>query len=167
MSLPFTQLYIGGEWRGSSDATTYEIRNPLTKDVVGTAASASAQDCQDAIDAAQRALTAWEGKHDGERRDILVRASELIASPRYAQKIKDALRSESCGPDHLIALNIRGAAWNIGTSAGAQSALRGETFPSATPGAHVITHRRAYGVMSVIVHRIWLIYENLNSWNCW
>lgn len=147
MSVPFTKLFIDGEWRSASTGSTFEVRNPASKVVVGTAASASAQDCQDAAEAAQRALAAWENTSHSDRRDMLLRASDIIVSKQYQGKIKEALEEETCAPDYMFVINMRGAMNNLRVAAGHQGALKGDVFPSVMPGAQVVAQRRAIGVV--------------------
>ena len=154
MSVSFTQLYIDGEWRPSSTGTIFEVHNPYTQDLVGTAASASAKDCQDAADAAQRALSMWENTPDTERRDMLLRASDIFSSDRYKERIRDAIQSETSAPDYMVPINMKGAVNALRGAAGQMISLKGETFNSATPGAQVVAHRKPIGVMYIFISRL-------------
>ncbi len=82
MSLPFTPLFIDGEWRPASNGATFDISNPATGKVVGTSASASAEDCVTAIEAAGRAFKTWEHSHLAVRRDVFLRAADLLESAK-------------------------------------------------------------------------------------
>lgn len=46
MSVPKAALWINGQRRFASDDGTFEVRNFVTKELVGIAASATSQDCQ-------------------------------------------------------------------------------------------------------------------------
>ena len=96
MAPPFTPLYIDGEWRPASTGATYDVTNPLTGAVVGTAAAASAADCVAAVEAAQRAFKTWESTPAGVRRDIVLRAADILATERYRDKILEACATETC-----------------------------------------------------------------------
>jgi succinate-semialdehyde dehydrogenase/glutarate-semialdehyde dehydrogenase len=53
------QMLIGGEPVGSVAGETYEVRNPATGEVVGTAPKGTRRDVQQAIDAAEQAFGIW------------------------------------------------------------------------------------------------------------
>lgn len=147
MSIPHASLYINGEWRPANTGVTFEVRNPHTKALVSIATSASTQDCDDAANAAERALSGWENTPIGARRDILLRAADIITSDRYKQRLKEALQNETAAPDYMFNINMMGAANNLRGAAGQLASLKGETFPSAMPGAYVVAQRRAIGAM--------------------
>ena len=71
------QMPIGGEW-GESDGGRFEVTNPATGAVVGTAVNATADDVRRAIDAADEALGPWKALAAIERARILRRASDRI-----------------------------------------------------------------------------------------
>lgn len=72
------RLLIGGEWREGGDGT-FEERNPAALDeVLGTFATASADDVAAAVAAAREAQPAWARTPVGERAAILACAAEEI-----------------------------------------------------------------------------------------
>jgi acyl-CoA reductase-like NAD-dependent aldehyde dehydrogenase len=147
---PFTPLYIGGQKTSSSEGSTYEVRNPFSGQVVGVSASASSGDCKAAIESAAHAFKTWESTSPSERRDIFLRAADLIALDVYREKIKQAIQEETACVDYWCNYNWAGAANYLRVISGFVNELRGGTFPSGTvPGARVETHRRAMGVMFV------------------
>jgi len=151
MSIPFTSLYIDGHNLPASNNETFQVRNPYTGQVVGTAASASSQDCTAAIEAASNAFGAWERTNLNERRDILLKAADLVAADKYRTRILEAIREETAGDAAWGTFNWRGAGNFLRTQAGLADQLRGEIYQSGTvPGAQVIAQRRAMGVWSVL-----------------
>ena len=54
MVLSDALLFIDGEYRAASDDKTFEVRNPVSCDVVCIAASASSDDCRAAVESASR-----------------------------------------------------------------------------------------------------------------
>src|SRR5215208_7479371 len=72
------QMLIGGEPVGSIAGDTYEVRNPATGEVVGTAPKGTARDAQQAIDAADRALGTWADTSPEDRGAVLFDACERI-----------------------------------------------------------------------------------------
>lgn len=76
-----TQLYINGEIREARGGDTYPIYNPARPDeLVGHAASASPEDVDAAVQAANDAFPSWASKSYQERASILMKiADELVA----------------------------------------------------------------------------------------
>lgn len=71
-------LLINGEWRDSSDGSTYDVHDPATGKVLATLASATSEDALAALDAADKAQAAWALSAPRERSNILRRAFDLI-----------------------------------------------------------------------------------------
>ncbi len=71
-------LYIGGQWRPSSDGNRIPIVDPATEQVIADVASASADDATDAVKAAFDAGEAWAATPPRDRGEILRRAFELM-----------------------------------------------------------------------------------------
>ncbi|KAL5476695.1 hypothetical protein ACEPAI_2881 [Sanghuangporus weigelae] len=148
MAPDIVPLWINGQRRPASDGGTFEVRNPLTKDVVITSASATSQDCKDAAEAAGRAFDAWERTPAAQKRAILIKAAELIQTDKYKDKITKALWDETAASKELVMINIRGGHVNLLESASLASQVKGTSFPSSNaPGGHVIVQRRAYGAI--------------------
>lgn len=148
-SQPFTSHYIDGKHKPSSTNATYEVRNPLANKVVGRAASASSQDCRDAIEAAAKAFTTWEHSDYGFRRDIFLKAADLLLTDKYRTKIIDTITEETAGTTDWGLVNWGMSAPALKTAAGMVNELKGETFPSIT-GGHVVVQRRAIGPVWVL-----------------
>jgi len=84
-SIP-ADLYIGGEWRPSSDGQRFDVRDPATEEVIAAVASASAEDATAAVTAAYEAGKEWAARPPMERADILWNSYELMVerSEEYA-----------------------------------------------------------------------------------
>lgn len=148
MSKPFTPLLVNGQFRPASSGKTFEVHNPYSGELVGTAASATSQDCQDAIEAAGKAFQTWEKTPLALRRDILLKAADILVTDKYRKKVQEAIRDETATIDPLLqALSIDISGSILKDTAGLISKLKGESFPSDMPGAYVIGQRRAMGVM--------------------
>ncbi|EDR01973.1 uncharacterized protein LACBIDRAFT_175070 [Laccaria bicolor S238N-H82] len=148
---PFTPLYIDGDAVQASNGESFEVRNPYSGQVVGTAASASSVDCVTAIEAAGRAFKIWEHSSPNTRRDIFLRAAELLSGDKYKSKITEAIKEETAGADYWGAFNSAIAINFLRTQAGLVDRLKGEIYPSGSvPGAQVIAQRRAMGVIFAI-----------------
>jgi succinate-semialdehyde dehydrogenase/glutarate-semialdehyde dehydrogenase len=72
------ELFIDGAWRQGIAGRRLEIRDPATRELVGSTALADRGDIDDAVAAATRALPLWAAVHADERARILLRAAALI-----------------------------------------------------------------------------------------
>ena len=148
MSKPFTPLLINGQSRPASSGKSYEVRNPYTGEVVGTAASATDQDCKDAIEAAGNAFKTWEKSSLAFRRDIFLKAADLLVSDKFKPRVLEAIKDETAAVDPILqAFAVEFSASALRDAAGLINKLKGETFQSDTPGAYVIGQRRPMGVV--------------------
>ena len=57
-----TDLWIGGQWRKSSDGARFDVIDPATENKVASVASATVEDAKAALDAASAAFPGWAGK---------------------------------------------------------------------------------------------------------
>src|SRR5580704_4014285 len=71
------QLLIGGKWVDAS-GDPYEIINPATEEVVGTAPQATVADAESAAAAARDALPGWSATPTEERLSLMAKAAEAI-----------------------------------------------------------------------------------------
>jgi len=74
-----SQLFIGGKWVEASGGS-YEVVNPATEEVVGTAPNATAADAEAAAAAAREAWPAWAATPPEERGALMARAAEAISA---------------------------------------------------------------------------------------
>ena len=75
-----TDLFIGGEWRPSSDGRQFPVEDPATQEVIAQVADATVADGQAALAAAVAAQPAWAATAPRERGEILRRAFEMITA---------------------------------------------------------------------------------------
>ncbi|KAI0731376.1 aldehyde dehydrogenase [Earliella scabrosa] len=146
-SLPFSPLFIDGVWRPASTGATFDVVNPMSGKVVGRAASASAEDCAAAVEAAARAFPLWENTPASVRRDIFLKAADILATERYREKIARLLKEEVAATDDMVPFGHAGQVLHLRNYAGMISQLKGETFDSIVPGGQVYARRRALGVV--------------------
>ena len=73
-----TGLFIGGEWRDSSDGSSIDVEDPATGKTLTSVASASVADGKAALDAAVAAQADWAATAPRERAELLRSAFELI-----------------------------------------------------------------------------------------
>lgn len=78
MNYPDVKMLIGGQWRDS--AQRQDVLNPATETPVGSVPLASAEDLQDALQAAKEGLRVWRSTSPVARGQVLTRAAELLRS---------------------------------------------------------------------------------------
>ena len=72
------KLFINGEWTGAVDGKTYQKRNPYTGGTASQVPAGKREDARRAIDAAAAAFPAWSATAPGVRRDLLLKAAEVL-----------------------------------------------------------------------------------------
>jgi len=144
---PFAPLFIDGQARPASGDAKYEVHNPYSGELVSYAASASSEDCRDAVDAAVCAFPAWEKSSLVQRRDFFMRAAALLETDKYRAKVEEAIKAEVAATDFIVNLNTNMSAEMLRTLATLVMELKGEMFPSHIPGGQVLVQRRAQGVV--------------------
>jgi len=72
------RLYIGGEWRDSSNGETLAVEDPATEEALCEVADATPQDAEAALDAACEMQQEWGDTAPNERGEILWRAFERL-----------------------------------------------------------------------------------------
>jgi len=88
-----TDLWIGGQWRKSSDNERFDVTDPATENTITTVASASVEDAKAAVDAAADAFAGWAARKPRERAEVLRKAFELIV--RDAERLAKLITLEN------------------------------------------------------------------------
>lgn len=76
LDYPDLTLFIGGEWRKTTD--TFPVINPADETVVGFVPVAGKADIDDALDAAEKGLRVWSCMAPRERSNIIMRAARIL-----------------------------------------------------------------------------------------
>ncbi|MHB1909463.1 MAG: aldehyde dehydrogenase family protein [Nitrososphaerales archaeon] len=71
-------LVIGGEHRGSSDGSTFDVKNPATNEVLAKVPRGTPEDTRAAIDIAEEEFESWSKVPAPSRAEILYRVGEII-----------------------------------------------------------------------------------------
>ena len=72
------ELVIGGERRGASDGSTFEVKNPATNEVLAKSPRGTPEDTRAAIDIAEEEFESWREVPAPSRAEILYRVGEII-----------------------------------------------------------------------------------------
>ena len=139
------ELLIGGRWTGARSGRSYEQTFPYTGETVGVAAAASGEDARAAVDAAHAAFAEWSRSAPGQRRSILLKASELLLERR--QEIAGIVTEETGGVFGWGMFNVELAAGMLREAAAQAYGVVGEVIPSDVPGKLALGVRQPAGVV--------------------
>ena len=76
--VPRTELFIGGDWRTSSDGSTFDVFDPADGSVLATVPNGTVEDAIACVDAAAGAAPEWAATAPRARGEILRRAFEMM-----------------------------------------------------------------------------------------
>lgn len=139
------QLLIAGERRGATGGSTFERRNPLDGEVATRAPAATPSDACAAVDAAACAFPKWAATGPGERRELLMRASQALRA--RAAAFVDAMSAETGASAIWADFNVRLAAGMLLEAASLTTQVSGELIPSDVPGSIAMAVRQPAGVV--------------------
>lgn len=136
-------LIINGEEHRTD--RRFDVTSPATGKVVHNCVSASTDDAARAVDAASEAFASWRKTTPGQRRDIFLRAAEIMKKRRA--ELTQYMTSETGGTEHWCNFNIDVATDIITDVAGRIATLVG-TFPATQdPNVSSIVLQEPYGVV--------------------
>ncbi len=143
-----TDLWIGGQWRKSSDNERFHVIDPATEQKIASVASASVEDAKAAIDAASHAFEGWAARKPRERGEVLRKAFELIMrdQERLAQLITIENGKALTDSRAEIAYSAEFFRWY------AEEAVRniGEVGRAPSSGARIFVHHKPAGVAVLV-----------------
>ncbi len=139
------RMLIGGAECGASNGATFERRNPLDQSVATRAPAATAADAVAAVDAASAAFPAWAAMGPGERRGLLLKASEALEAKGAA--FIAAMAAETGASDIWAGFNVHLAAGMLREAAALTTQIQGSIIPSDVPGSLAMAVRQPAGVV--------------------
>src|SRR5438128_1001688 len=81
-SLPPFGQFIGGAFVASNSASTFDVEDPATEEILTQVPSGSVEDVDDAVAAAVAAKAAWAAKTPKDRSSVLLRIADIIEENR-------------------------------------------------------------------------------------
>jgi succinate-semialdehyde dehydrogenase / glutarate-semialdehyde dehydrogenase len=143
-----TDLWIGGQWRKSSDNERFDVIDPATERVIASVASASVDDAKAAIDAASSAFEGWAARKPRERGEILRKAFDLIMrdQERLAKLITIENGKALADSRSEVAYSAEFFRWY------AEEAVRniGEVGRAPSSGARIFVHHKPMGIAVLV-----------------
>jgi acyl-CoA reductase-like NAD-dependent aldehyde dehydrogenase len=146
--LAHQQLLIGGRWTDAAAGKTFEQAYPYTGEAVGVAAAAGREDARAAADAAQSAFADWSRSTPASRREILLKAADLLVERQ--EDIARLVTEETGGVFGWGMFNVALAAGMMREAASQTYGLVGEVIPSDVPGKLAMGVRQPAGVVLAI-----------------
>ena len=138
-------LFIGGRWVAGGSGSIFEVVNPFSGEVVGSAAGASPDDARAAVDAAAAAFMEWSHAQPALRRQVLCEAADILAG--RAPEIARTMTEETGSTFGWGMFNCDLAASILRTAAAQANALIGDVIPSDVPGKLAMGVRTPAGVV--------------------
>ena len=141
-----TGSYINGEWH-TSDAK-FSVDNPADNTLICEVSNANADDTTTAVDAAVKAMPAWQAKSAKERSNILKRWFQLIMENQ--NDLAAILTAEQGKPLIEAKGEIAYGANYIEWFAEEAKRVYGDTIPSANSNSRIVIIKQAIGVVAAI-----------------
>jgi acyl-CoA reductase-like NAD-dependent aldehyde dehydrogenase len=147
----YTELnrqYINGEWREGSTEDVIENVNPYHNTLLNTYKGAGKDDVDEAFATAKEASKGWSKGHPLERRDLMLRAAEILMQRK--EEFMQWIITEVGGTQIKAEVEVTQTYNMLIESAGYPTRVNGLTIPSYTPGKETYVFRKALGVISMI-----------------
>lgn len=129
----------------ASSGKTFAISNPVTGEKVTQAAASSAADAIKAADAAAAAFPAWRAKGPNERRTLLLKAADILATK--GEEAARRMTAEMGATAPWGGFNAHLAANVLREAASMTTQIAGEIIPSDVPGSLAMGIRQPVGVV--------------------
>jgi acyl-CoA reductase-like NAD-dependent aldehyde dehydrogenase len=142
-------LLIDGEYRSAGDGATFDSRSPIDGATIGRVASATDDDVETTVRAAQRAFAEWSTTSYAERRRVLLGAAVYLEE--NASRLRERMAAEVGLPVAFAAMNIAEAAATLREAAAVTSLPTGQVLPSHDPATSNLSMRVPAGVVLAIV----------------
>ncbi|KAF2263556.1 aldehyde dehydrogenase [Lojkania enalia] len=126
--------------------TAFDVTSPATHKAIWKAASASVEDAQSAVDAAQAAFRAWSKTKPAARRNIFLKAADLLQS-RAEEYGKYMMQETGAEAAFSSGFNVPLAAEMMRDVAGRCSTIMGSIPTCADEGTAALVIKEPWGVV--------------------
>ena len=138
-------MLIGSERRAAANGATFERCNPLDHSVATRAPAATAEDARTAVHTAAKAFPAWAAMGPGERRALLIKASQAVVANGDA--FAQAMATEIGASGIWAGFNVHLASDMLLEAAALTTQINGQLIPSNVPGNVALAVRQPAGVV--------------------
>lgn len=140
-----SQILIDNVARDASDSQTFDHKDPVSGETVTTMAAATVEDAIEAVESAQRAFATWSQTGPSQRRDILLKAADILEA--RAEEFTKTMSAEVSAADGWSHFNVFLTTQCLRQAASLTSRIMGDTIPTDRPGVFSMTVRQAAGVV--------------------
>jgi succinate-semialdehyde dehydrogenase / glutarate-semialdehyde dehydrogenase len=147
-SLLRQQCYVDGKWIDAFDASTLNVSNPATGELIGTVPHMGASETRRAIEAANAAWPAWRKKTARERSTVLRKWNDLMQA--NADDLALIMTAEQGKPLAEAKGEIAYAASFIEWFAEEGKRIEGDTLQSPWPDRRIVVTKEPIGVCAAI-----------------
>lgn len=126
----------------------FDIKSPVTGDVLHSCSSATAQDVTNAVESASEAFKTWRTMTPSRRRDIFLKAAEVMES-RREELAQDVIDETGASPA-WAGFNLHVAIDMIKDVAGRISSVEGTLPSTADEGLGAMVLKEPFGVVLAI-----------------
>lgn len=138
-------LWLNGQPKNAQNNQTYQVKNPISGEVVTTAAAATTADARAAADSAAAAFPIWSQKTPGERRAVLLQAADKLTAK--AEEAGQRVMQEMGATGMWGGFNIHLAASMLREAAAMTTQIDGSIIPSDEAGMMAMGIRQPVGVV--------------------
>lgn len=142
-------LLIDNNRTSALDGTTSVRNNPVTGAAVTTFVAAKSKDGIRAVESCAKAFPTWSKTGPNQRRDILLRAAQLL--DERADSFVESMIGETGASMPWVKFNVKLAAGMMREAAAITTHIKGEIIPADKPGSYSFAFRRPVGVVLSIV----------------
>lgn len=145
----YSKQFIGGVWKDGSSGNTYPNVNPFNNEVIETFMLASREDVDEAYSAAAKAQKEWAHVPAATKKQILLRAADLLEQRK--DEVMEIMMQETGSSIPKADIEIMNSAGLIRAAASFPELMeKPRVFPSVIPGKDNHIYHLPAGVISVI-----------------
>ena len=141
-------MFIDGEWVDARSGKTFDITNPATGELLGSAPAGEPADAVAAIDAAHASFSDWANTTAYERSRLLYRAWQLMTE--RSEMLAQLMTAEQGKPLKAARAEVNYAADFLIWFAEEAKRVNGEWLPSQRPDQRFLSVKAPVGVVAAI-----------------
>lgn len=141
-------MFIDGEWVDARSGKTFDVTNPATGELLGSAPAGEPEDAVAAIDAAHASFSDWANTTAYERSRLLYRAWQLMTE--RSEMLAQLMTAEQGKPLKAARAEVNYAADFLIWFAEEAKRVNGEWLPSQRPDQRFLSVKAPVGVVAAI-----------------
>ncbi|GAB4364827.1 MAG: aldehyde dehydrogenase family protein [Spirochaetales bacterium] len=138
------KMLIGGKFVEAKSGKRFDVINPATEQIVGSAPAGDKEDAHEAIVNAEKAFHSWKKVPAGKRARLILDLADALA--REKERFARLLCIEHGKPHWQALEEIDGTLGYLRTAAEGAKRMEGDILPSDFPGEQIWIQKVPYGV---------------------